>query len=129
MDRNHYRDYRTLLRHAGLPEDEVERIASQAEQDDTMREDDLDAHDQQLTWERGIEKNINLIARQTGVDLETSHAILIEDKACTVTLYEGEVALSHLLSFANKIAAAGIGSDVKVGANSTNNVVLTFTLV
>jgi hypothetical protein len=126
--RNHYQDYRTLLRHAGLPEDEVERIAKQAEEDDAnMNEaDTLDAHEANIAQEQIVEKHINMIARQVGVQLETSHAIYIDGDNVEVTLYEGSFPLSHILDFANKLASQGVGSDVKVSANSSNNVVLSF---
>jgi hypothetical protein len=143
-------DYRTLLRHAGLPETEVERIAAAAEADDAasdkasphahsisereMPDDEqaqLDAADRRVEWENGIEKNIKLIARQTGVELWDNFPVSIDsDDEVTIKVDTGSgMPLSHLLHFANKLAASGLGSDVQIHGSSDLFIGITFKLV
>lgn len=135
-------DYRTLLRHAGLSDSEVERIAAQAEADDaakashrekgddSLSEDGEDHDDQQLVWENGVEKLIRLIGRKTGVEPEGVHDVYIEGSACTVRLVHGHTyGLSQLMDFANKLASEGVGSDIKVGADADQRVILEFQLI
>lgn len=79
----------------------------------------------------GIEKNIRLIARQTGVELWDSHAItILEDNTCEMRVdTKSGMPVSHLLHFANKLASAGIGSDVQVHGSTDLHITLTFNLV
>lgn len=109
-------DYRTLLRHAGLPDDEVERIASQAEADDrTHHMQEADENDRSLY----IEKHIQLVLRQVGLQLWDSHSIIVDADVAEVAISdEGHgIPVAQILDFANKIAGAGLGSDVKITGN------------
>lgn len=133
--RNYYREYIKLLRHAGIPDDEAERIARQAAKDqgaddnDMFEDSTIDSENAALEREQAIEAQVKDIASKSGLKLEDHHAVIIIDGECTVEVYEGNVPLAAILDFANKIASAGIGSNVQVGGNSTNNIVLTFMLV
>jgi len=122
-------DYRRLLRLAGLNESQVNEIAMRAEADDL--EDQQTKADQRLEWENGIEKNIKLIARQTGVDLWDSYAINItDDNECEVKIDTGSgMPLSHLLHFANKLAAGGFGSDLQIHGSADLFISITFKLI
>lgn len=80
-------------------------------------------------WERGIEKNIKLIARQTGVELWDSFPVYFDGSTVEVKIDTGTgMPLSHLLQFANKLAANGIGSDVKIQGSADLFISITFTV-
>lgn len=124
-------DYRTLLRHAGLPDSEVERIAADAEAEDRKNmAHGVNEADDTAAWANGVEKNIRLIARKTGVELEGNHAVVINGDQCELTVdADHGLPLAHLLHFANQIASAGIGSDVQIAAGGDLNITLRFQLV
>lgn len=123
-------DYRRMLKLAGLDEATIEQLAMEREQQDAD-DAELDRADQRNEWERGIEKNIQLIARQTGVELWDNYAVYIgDDNECEVRVDTGSgMPLAHLLQFANKIAAAGLGSDVKVAGSADLFITLRFKLI
>ncbi len=119
-------DYRTLLRHAGLPDEEVERIAAQAEADDRSRtNEDEESENYEIK-----EKHIKMICRQTGLDLADSHSIMIDGSTGEVAISDGGhgISVAQLLDFSNKIASAQIGHDVKVSGNDAI-LRLSFTLI
>jgi hypothetical protein len=117
-------DYRTLLRHAGLPDDEVERIATAAEADDESNMNE----DQDTSY---LEKHIKLILSKTGLDLWNSHSLMIDGSTAEVTIAADAygIPLSQILDFANQIAAAGLGSDVKISGANGGALTLNFNLV
>jgi len=123
-------DYRRLLRLAGLDESQVNEIAERAEEDDLEAEKQAQA-DQRVEWEKGKEKLITMIARQTGVDLWDSFPINItDDGECEVKIDTGSgMPLAHLLHFANKIAAAQLGSDLQIHGSADLFLSITFKLV
>lgn len=87
--------------------------------------------EQRLHWENGIENNIKLMARQTAVELWDNYAINItDDNECEIKVDTGSgMPLSHLLHFANKLAASGLGSDVKIHGSADLFISLTFKLI
>lgn len=89
--------------------------------------------DEDAAWERerAIEKNINMIARQTGVELWDNYPVNIMDDGLVEVKVDTGVGmpLSHLLHFANTLASRGIGSDVQIQGSADLFITLSFKLV
>ena len=120
-------DYRRMLKLAGLNESMIEAVASEREAQDELN--DIEA-EKRFAWENGIEKNIKLIARRTGVELTDTHAIYInDDNQAEVKSDTGNgMPLSHLLQFASQLAANGIGSNVQINGSSEIDIMISFTI-
>lgn len=122
-------DYRRMLKLAGLDETMIEQLAMEREQQDADEQRDAE-EDARWTRERGIEKNLKLAARQTGVELWDNFPVNItDDDECEVKVDTGSgMPLAHLLQFANVIASRGIGSDVQIHGSADLYITLSFKL-
>lgn len=86
-----------------------------------------DSDEARSDWERGVEKNIKLIARQTGVELWDNFPVHFDEDTVEVRVdTDGGMPLSHLLQFANALASRGVGSDVKVHGSADVFISLSF---
>jgi hypothetical protein len=122
-------DYRRMLKLAGIAEEMIEQIVAEREQQDA---DDARDAEEEARWtrERGIEKNIQLIARQTGVELWDNYPVYIDGDDCEVKIDTGSgMPLSHLLHFANALAKNSIGSDLQIQGSADLFITVSFKLL
>lgn len=107
-----------------MVEDSQTRITSA-----DVEPNEQDSDEARYDWECGVEKNIKLIARRTGVELWDNFPVYFDDSTVEVKIDTGSgMPLSHLLQFASQLAANGIGSDVKIQGSADLFITITMTV-
>ena len=119
-------DYERMLKLAGLNESTIARLTSEADSQETS-----DAPTARDDFERELGSKVKIAAQQAGLELYSNHPVFIHEDECEVKV-DGDssgIPLAQFLDFANKIASAGLGSNVKIAGSADLYISIYFTIV